>query len=76
MVMIYMSLEIIKKNPISKENIYIVPNDDFFDLTCAVIPFSELFQKCPHSDVYSGMENIPFEERNLEYKKILLTEFL
>ena len=71
-----MSLEIIKKNPISKENIYIVPNDDFFDLTCAVIPFSELFQKYPRSDVYTGMENIPFEERNLEYKKILLTEFL
>ncbi len=71
-----MSLEIIKKNPISKENIYIVPNDDFFDLTCAVIPFSELFQKYPRSDVYAGMENIPFEERDLEYKKILLTEFL
>jgi len=71
-----MSLEIIKKNPISKENIYIVPNDDFFDLTCAVIPFSELFQKSPRSDVYTGMENIRFEERDLEYKKILLTEFL
>ena len=27
-------------------------------------------------DVYSGGENIPFEERAPEYKKILLTEFL
>ncbi|MBY9016550.1 MAG: hypothetical protein KGD68_12720 [Candidatus Lokiarchaeota archaeon] len=72
-----MSLEIIeKKNPVLKENIYIVPNDDFFDLSSAIIPFSDLFQKCPCLDVYAGMENIPFEERDLEYKKILLTEFL
>ncbi|MCK4287321.1 MAG: hypothetical protein KAX18_14015 [Candidatus Lokiarchaeota archaeon] len=72
-----MSLEIIeKKNPVPKENIYIVPNDDFYDLTCAVIPFSDLFKKHPRSDIYAGMENIPFEERDLEYKKILRTEFL
>ncbi len=46
MVMINMSLEIIeKKNPVLKENIYIVPNDDFFDLSCAIIPFSDLIQK-------------------------------
>jgi len=72
-----MSLEIIeKKNLGLKENIYIVPNDDFFDLSCAIIPFSDLFQKNPRLDVYAGMENIPFEEREPEYKKILLTEFL
>jgi len=77
MVMINMSLEIIeKKNPVSKENIYIVPNDDFIDLSCAVIPFSDLIQKSPCLDIYAGMENIPFEERDREYKKILLTEFL
>jgi len=75
--MINMSLEIIeKKNPVSKENIFIVPNDDFIDLSCVVIPFSDLFQKSPCLDVYAGMENIPFEERDREYKKILLTEFL
>ena len=72
-----MSLEILeKKNLVRKENIYIVPNDDFFDLSCAIIPFSDLFQKYPRLDVYAGMENIPFEERDLEYKKILQTEFL
>ena len=72
-----MSLEIFeKKNPVLKENIYIVPNDDFYDLSCAVIPFSDLFQKYPRLDVYAGMENIPFEERDREYKQILLTEFL
>ena len=71
-----MSLEIIeKKNPGLKENIYIVPNDDFFNLSCAIIPFSDLFQRCPRLDVYAGMENIPFEEREPEYKEILLTEF-
>jgi len=72
-----MSLEIIeKKNPVLKENIYIVPYDDFFDLSCAIIPFSDLFQKFPRLDIYEGMETIPFEDREPEYKKILLTEFL
>ncbi len=72
-----MSLEIIeKKNPVLKDNIYIVPNDDFFDLSRVIIPFSDLLQKYPRLDVYTGMENIPFEERDLEYKKILLAEFL
>ena len=72
-----MSLEIIeKKNPVLKDNIYIVPNDDFFDLSRAIIPFSDLFLKYPRLDVYVGMETIPFEEREPEYKKILLAEFL
>jgi len=71
-----MSLEIIeKKNPAVKEQIYIVPNDDFFDLSCAIVPFSDILQKSPRLDVYTGMENIPFEERDLEYKNILLAEF-
>ena len=72
-----MSLEIIeKKNPALKENIYIVPNDDFFDISCAIVPFSDLIQIFPRLDVYAGMENIPFEERDVEYKKMLLAEFL
>ncbi len=71
-----MSLEIIeKKNAVLKENIYILPNNDFFDLSHSIIPFSDFFQKYPRSDLYAGMENIPFEERDPEYKKILLTEF-
>ena len=69
-----MSLEIIRKNHL--ENIYIVPNNDFFNLSYAIIPLSSFFQKCPRLDVYTGMENIPFEERDSEYKKILLSEFL
>jgi hypothetical protein len=65
-----------RKDPVLKDSIYIVPNEDFFDLSLSIIPFSDFFQKFPCLDVYSGMENIPFEERDSEYKKILLTEFL
>ncbi len=69
-----MSLEIVKKKRL--ENIYIVPNDGFFDLSQAIISISNFFQKWPRLDLYTGMENIPFEERDPEYKKILLSEFL
>ena len=72
-----MSLEIIKKKHlVLKENIYIVPNDDFFDLSRAIIPISDFFQKFPRLDVYTGMENIAFEERDPEYRNIILSEFL
>ena len=71
--MINLSLEIIeKKIPILKENSY---SNDLFDLSKAIISFSDFFQKCPRLDVYAGMETIPFEDREPEYKKILLTEF-
>ncbi len=69
-----MSLEIVKKKRL--ENIYIVPNDGFFDLSQAIISISNFFQKWPRLDLYTGMENIPFEERDPNYKKILLSEFL
>jgi len=72
-----MSLEIIrKKHLVLKENIYIVPNDNFFDFSRAIISFSDFFQRFPRLDVYTGMENIAFEERDPEYKSILLSEFL
>jgi len=65
-----------KKHLVLKENIYIVPNDAFFDLSRAIIPISDFFQKYPRLDVYTGMENIAFEERDPEYKNTLLSEFL
>jgi len=72
-----MSLEIIKKKHlVLKENIYIVPNDAFFDISRALIPFSDFFQKFPCLDVYTGMEHISFADRDPEYKNILLSEFL
>jgi hypothetical protein len=72
-----MSLEIIKKKHlVLKENIYTVPNDDFFNLSRAIIPISDFFQKSPRLDVYTGMESIPFADRDPEYKNTLLSEFL
>lgn len=69
-----MSLEIIeKKPPISKEKI---DDDDYINYPNVVVPFSDFFHKIELLDVYSGVENIPFEERAPEYKKILLAEFL
>jgi len=69
-----MSLEIIEKNPpILKDKIN---DDDYFNYSNIVIPFSDFFHKIEFLDVYSGVENIPFEERAPEYKKILASEFL
>jgi hypothetical protein len=69
-----MSIEIIEKEPpVLKEKIN---DDDYFNYSNVIIPFSDFFHKIEFLDVYSGVENIPFEERAPEYKKILLTEFL
>ncbi len=70
-----MSIEIIeKKPPILKEKID--DDDDYFNYPNVVVPFSDFFLKIELLDVYSGVEDIPFEERAPEYKKILLAEFL
>ncbi|NVM44778.1 MAG: hypothetical protein HWN79_07660 [Candidatus Lokiarchaeota archaeon] len=70
-----MSVEIIeKKPPILKEKID--DDDDYFNYPNVVVPFSDFFHKIELLDVYSGVEDIPFEERAPEYKKILLAEFL
>lgn len=72
--MINLSIEIIENGPpILKEKIN---DEDYFNYSNAIIPFSEFFHKIELLDVYSGVESIPFEERAPEYKKILLAEFL
>jgi hypothetical protein len=69
-----MSIEIVEKEPsILKEK---NNKDDYFNYSNVIIPFSDIIHKIELLDVYSGAENIPFEERDSEYKKILLTEFL
>ena len=69
-----MSIEIIEEEPpFLKEKI---DDDDYFNYSNVVIPFSDIFHKIELLDVYSGVENIPFKERASEYKKILITEFL
>ena len=69
-----MSIEIIEKKPPTKKEK--INDDDDFNYFNVVVPFSDFFHKIELLDIYSGAENIPFEERASEYKKILLTEFL
>ncbi len=47
-----------------------------FDISNAIVPFSELVKRAKSSDIYSGIENIPFQKREHEYKLILKQEFV
>lgn len=40
-----------------------------------VIPFSIFFKNNNPQDIYLGSENIPFRERDSEFKMILMQEF-
>ena len=44
-------------------------------LSKIVVPFSELAKKVSAPDVYSGCENIPFENRDPLYKSVIRQEF-
>jgi hypothetical protein len=69
-----MSIEIIEKElSILEEK---AKDHDEINYSSVIIPFSDIIHKIEFLDVYSGTENIPFKERDSEYKKILLTEFL
>ncbi len=46
-----------------------------YDISELVIPFSKAFKSNKPRDVYSGNENIPFKERETEFKVILRREF-
>ena len=72
-----MILEIIEKKHLDiKDETKSHLDDDIFNYSKVIIPFSDFFHKNEFLDSYSGKENIPFEERDSEYRKILLTEFL
>ena len=47
-----------------------------FDISRAVVSFSEIVKRGKSSDIYSGLENIPFQEWKHEYKRILKQEFV
>jgi len=47
-----------------------------FDISRAVVPFSEIVKRVKSSDIYSGLEDIPFQERTREYRQILKQEFV
>ncbi len=53
-----------------------VPNTEiYFYLSEITIPFSKFFLKKNDRDIYSGSENISFNNRHPIFKKILLEEF-
>ncbi|MDX1798526.1 MAG: hypothetical protein R3255_07750 [Candidatus Lokiarchaeia archaeon] len=49
--------------------------EEHYKISDMVIPFSRLFKNYKPSDIYSGIEKIPFKERDPEYKMILRQEF-
>ena len=51
-------------------------SDLVFDISRAVVPFSEIVKRVKSSDIYSGVEDIPFQEREHDYKLILQQEFV
>ena len=50
--------------------------EDFPDISRLIIPFSVAFKSFGPPDIYTGEEIIPFEEKEIEYKEILVHEFL
>lgn len=47
-----------------------------FNISNAIVPFSDIVKRAKSSDIYSGVESIPFQEREHEYKWILKHEFV
>ena len=58
-----------------KENIIEIFNKQEVNISQLVIPFSKMFKSYKPRDVYSGNENIPFNERETEFKMIFRQEF-
>ncbi len=50
-------------------------NENLFDISSLIIPFSVLFKEGVSPDIYTGEELIPFKKRDMEFKEILLHEF-
>jgi hypothetical protein len=46
------------------------------ELSKAIIPLSDFFNKSLNPDIYTGEENLPFNKMDCEYRNILLKEFL
>jgi len=50
--------------------------EKFPDISSLIIPFSVAFKKFNPPDIYNGEEIIPFDEKDLLFKEILINEFL
>ena len=70
-----MSIKIFDKKLIVIDHDFEV-KDDFPDISDLTIPFSVVFTKFSPPDIYTGEEMIPFEEKDVEFKQILIHEFL
>ena len=46
------------------------------ELSKAIVSFKELLSYIEAEDVYSGNEETPFREKNIEFQKILISEFI
>ncbi len=46
------------------------------DISQLIIPFSVAFNINHAPDIYTGEELIPFKERDLQFKELLINEFL
>jgi len=54
----------------------VVTADDTLNTSNLAIPFSMLIKKNLSPDIYNGEENIAFSDRHIEFKEILMDEFL
>jgi hypothetical protein len=50
--------------------------ETFLDISQLIIPFSIAFNSNHAPDIYTGEEIIPFREKNLNFKEILINEFI
>lgn len=72
-----MSIKLIdKKTKIINNDEESEGNNNFPDISNLIIPFSVAFKKFTPPDIYNGKEMIPFKEKDLEFKQILIHEFL
>ena len=46
------------------------------ELSKAIVSFKELLSYIEAEDVYSGNEETPFREKNIEFQKIMVSEFI
>jgi hypothetical protein len=58
------------------ENLIQINQELILNLSNLIIPFSKFFKKQDSSDVYTGKESIPFNEKDTEFKSILIQEFI
>ena len=49
---------------------------DPFEISRVFTPFSEFFKITRSLDIYSGNENIAFDNKDTEFRRIMILEFL